>query len=1391
MPIRLKLTVLLLAIGLIPIAFTSFLIFGRYRESIETARLAELSHLAELKADRLESYFEALENNLDIVRIGYAIRSSLPDLSSPAGAPDDRRRAAAQRMADQVLGKMPAIPGLRGVRLADLAGRTVYSSPAKLEAEELAIPLSEMRGSLASAGEPGIYFADSYAAPARGRSPTMLLAATVFDLDQRPAGFIAFIIDPAPLYAILQGAAGLGQSGEVLIGRREGAEIVFLNPRRFNSEATLRKRLTVGDRAGIPIQKATGGENGAGLLRDYRGKEVVAAWRYLPALGWGLVAKIDAEEAFADIRNLAKLTLGIGGIVLLLAGAIAFSAAQSISKPIRWLVRGAEIVGSGDLDHRVALARRDEIGQLSRAFDTMTEDLKRITAARDDLNQAIGERDRLTGVLNALLAEHRVILDSVPALIFFKDTENRFVRVNQAFEDALGVGRAELEGKSLFDLFPKERAEAYFKDDQEVMATGRAKRSIVEPMETRRGTRLVQTDKLPYFDEKGALRGIIGFAVDITERQQAQDALRRANERLELTHQGAEIGAWDWDLATGRLEWTRELFSLFGLDPAAAPATFELWRSLLHPEDRALAETRIDVALRDRVQLVNEYRVVRPNGEIRWIYALGRPILGADGRPARMTGICIDISDRKRAEEALQKAHDKLESQVKERTKQLNESVARLAVERQRFNDILDKLPVYVVTLTPDYHVSFANRYFRERFGESFGRRCYEYLFQRAEPCLNCETYKVLQAGTNREWEWTGPDRRDYHVFDFLFADVDGSPLILEMGLDVTDRKRSEAEVSEYRQRLEELVKDRTAQLEASNSRLRGEIVERRQAEENLRETRDYLESLFTYANAPIICWDTRLKITRFNPAFVNLSGRRAEDVIGRDLSILFPKASREESLDKIRRTLSERWEVVEIPILRADGEVRIALWNSANVYAEDGRTVLATIAQGQDITERQKSQETLQTLNRTLRALSDCNQALIRAADEPEYLGTVCRIIVEVCGYAMSWVGFPEHDGGKTVRPVASAGDTGGYLAAARFSWADTDRGRGPSGAAIRLGQVTFCQNMLTDSDFEPWRREATKRGYAASIALPLNSRDGILGALSIYSREANPFLDEEVKLLKELAAGISEGIMTIRLRAVRARAEEILRRDKATLEKLVERRSRELIVSQEELAKTRRLSDIGALAATVAHELRNPLAAIAFAAANIKRKAANPALAGNIRTIKKKVAESDQIIDNLLFYSRLRPPRLESVSLSRLIQESVQAARARFKKGVSLKIDLASLHEFPLQADPLQLKEVFSNILSNANEALESGEGIVEIRGRAATDSVSVSFTDNGPGMDPETLERAFSPFFTTKVKGTGLGLAICQSIVQMHGGSIAIESAPGRGTTVTVVLPRKTGS
>jgi PAS domain S-box-containing protein len=162
------------------------------------------------------------------------------------------------------------------------------------------------------------------------------------------------------------------------------------------------------------------------------------------------------------------------------------------------------------------------------------------------------------------------------------------------------------------------------------------------------------------------------------------------------------------------------------------------------------------------------------------------------------------------------------------------------------------------------------------------------------------------------------------------------------------------------------------------------DITDRKRTENELRESNDYLENLINHANAPIIVWDLRFKITRFNQAFESLTGRKAGEVIGQSLELLFPPARVESSMALIRKTTGgERWETVEISILHCDGSFHTVLWNSATVYAADGKTPVATIAQGHDITERKQAEEEIRQLNTGLEQRVRDRTAQLEAANK------------------------------------------------------------------------------------------------------------------------------------------------------------------------------------------------------------------------------------------------------------------------------------------------------------------------------------------------------------------------------------------------------------------------
>ena len=227
--------------------------------------------------------------------------------------------------------------------------------------------------------------------------------------------------------------------------------------------------------------------------------------------------------------------------------------------------------------------------------------------------------------------------------------------------------------------------------------------------------------------------------------------------------------------------------------------------------------------------------------------------------------------------------------------------------------------------------------------------------------------------------------------------------------------------------------------------------------------------------------------------------------------------------------------------------------------------------------TEFNRMLAALRRTTRALRVRGETNATLIHSASEGDLLDMICRIAVEEGGYRFAWFGVAEQDENKTVRPVAQHGFEEGYLDTLNITWADTERGRGPTGTAIRTGQVCLARNIPGDPNYAPWRAAAIQRGYASSIALPLKLQTSevsktseVWGTLNIYAAEPDAFDDDEVKLLAELANDLAYGIASLRARAERDRAEEALRESEARFKAIASNTPDHILMQDRELRYT-----------------------------------------------------------------------------------------------------------------------------------------------------------------------------------------------------------------------------
>ncbi len=285
-----------------------------------------------------------------------------------------------------------------------------------------------------------------------------------------------------------------------------------------------------------------------------------------------------------------------------------------------------------------------------------------------------------------------------------------------------------------------------------------------------------------------------------------------------------------------------------------------------------------------------------------------------------------EIIHRQRAEEALQKAHDELEIRVQERTAELEKAKEAITAERQRLFDILEAMPVMVCLLTPDYRVAFANRSIRERFGEDHGRHCFDYRFGLKEPCGFCESYNVLKTGKPHHWEVTALDGSIIDSYDFPFTDTDGSPLILEIEIDITERKR---------------------------------------AEEALREASVYNRRLIEASLDPLVTISAEGKITDVNVATERVTGHSREEIIGTDFADYFtdPEKARL-GYEQVFRDGSVK--NYELAIRHKKGWLTPVIYN-ASVYRDGSGKVVGIFAAARDITDRKRAEEELIRSNQDL----------------------------------------------------------------------------------------------------------------------------------------------------------------------------------------------------------------------------------------------------------------------------------------------------------------------------------------------------------------------------------------------------------------------------------------
>ncbi|MBI5294018.1 MAG: GAF domain-containing protein [Chloroflexi bacterium] len=598
------------------------------------------------------------------------------------------------------------------------------------------------------------------------------------------------------------------------------------------------------------------------------------------------------------------------------------------------------------------------------------------------------------------------------------------------------------------------------------------------------------------------------------ERKRAEEALLESEEKYRLLHENAGVGIGYYKPSGEIISYNQMAASHMKRKPEDfnGKSIYEVFSK----QEADFYMDRIRHTLMAESPLEYEDHLNLPVGE-KWFLSTFVKICDSQGNIIGVQIISQDITERKRAE-----------------------------IEVQALAKFPSENPSPVLRIDDKGVLLYANRasaellrYWDRSIGETLPEPWQKIIL---------ETSKL---GLPREEEMTCDGR----VFALIISPIVEGHYVNLYGRDITERKRNEA-----------INASRLHLVEFSLTHTLDELLE-----ETLNETEKLTGSLIGFyhfveddqKSLTLQNWSTRTKAE-----FCKAEGKglhysideagvwvdcvfQRKAVIHNDYAALPHRKGLPEGHAAVFRELV-------VPVFRGQKVSAIlGVGNKPDNYTDKDVEAVSLIADlAWEIAERKRAEEAERRLNRELRAVSNCNQTLMRAVDEKALLNDICRIVYEEAGYKMVWVGYAEHDDFKTIRPVAWAGQDDGYIVSARLSWADDiEAGSGPAGTAIRNDEIIYVQDFSTDPRIAPWRDRLLQRGYHSGIALPLKGENNnVFGVLLIYSAEINAITPGEIRLLEELAGDLAFGITTLRTRAERRQAEEELRESEERFRSFVE---------------------------------------------------------------------------------------------------------------------------------------------------------------------------------------------------------------------------------------------
>jgi PAS domain S-box-containing protein len=816
-------------------------------------------------------------------------------------------------------------------------------------------------------------------------------------------------------------------------------------------------------------------------------------------------------------------------------------------------------------------------------------------------------------------------------------------------------------------------------------------------------------------DEKGDVSSVMSLVEDVTLLRQTEKKLMESRESYKelVTNARSMILKFDNE---GRFTFINEFaLNFFGYkEEELLGESVMIIVPDIESTGRDLNEMVNNIKEDPDTYSINVNENIKKNGEIVWVEWRNKTLFDESGRKTGQISIGIDISERKKAEEALRDSENKLRS-------------------------VLNAARESIYMFDKDFSVLMANATGLSRLGKT-------------------EEHEVI----------------GHHFSEFMNAKLANERKeklrsVFSNGLPVEsiDVRASRT----YHHRFYPVYKDNKVQFVVSYST---DITERKKAEQALLQSEDRFRTIAESLTVMIAINRIKdLKLSFLNEPFEKAFGYKKSDLLEKRLPDIFYYPGDAKFISDIFK-VKGFVENMEIKVKKKDGT---AFWIMTSLRKISFMNEPSYLTSSIDISENKKAQEELIRLNRTLDARSKSSQAMMHNSDEKEYLDNVCEIIIKDCGHAMAWVGYAQNDKRKTVKPVAYFGFDQGYIDQMNITWDESPNGSGPTGIAIRTGRPSICRNMLTDPSFRPWREAAIRRGYASSIVLPLKSEGKTFGALTIYSKDPDPFTDAEVDLLTKLADDLAYGIEFIRLTEYEKEAARAIQENEIRLKELVTTKDKFFNI--------------------IAHDLKNPFTSLLGASEllydNIRQMTPE-----NIKDLALILNDSSKsgyaILQNLLDWSRSQTGQLkfnpEKVNLKTIINENIENLQLQVNnKEIKLTSDLEE--DLFITADKNMINTVLRNLLSNAVKYTFKN-GFIRVIVSRENGEIKLTVKDTGVGMSKKKvdslfrLENALSLPGTAKEQGTGIGLKLCKEFTERMGGKIWVDSKVGVGSEFRFSIP-----